>query len=134
MKFKHIYLLLAIGDFFRMIIRKPAVLFVTLWSRLVYRKGVSAAEQRHVREKVTIYLAADSFKPDRLVTYDKLQFKAEKRVYGMSARLLTMNTLRNGCYYHTADRFGKGKMSRREQEIRRKAFIRERLRLAGLAD
>lgn len=114
------------------IFRRPAILFVTLWANRTYRQGVAAAEERHRKEGRMIYLAADSFKPDRLVTYDKRQFKIEKSVYGMAARLLTMNTLRAGCYYHTADGFEGNGLSKRDREIRRKAFIRERLHLAGL--
>lgn len=112
--------------------RRPAILLVSLYARHIYRQGVEAAERRHEREGVAIYLAANSFRPDHLVTYSKTQFKIEKHVYGVHARLLTMNTLRRGCYYHTADRFGANGMSDRDREIRRKAFVKERLRLAGL--
>ena len=112
--------------------RKPAILLVTLWARRTYRQGVEAAERRHRDTGEMIYLAANSFRPDRLVTYNKAQFKFEKRVYGVAARLLTMNTLRSGCYYHTADSLGGNALTPRDREIRRKAFIKERLRLAGL--
>lgn len=117
---------------FKRLFRKPAILFVTWYANYTYEKGVKAAEQRHASEKKTIYLAADTFHPDRLVTYNKQQFKAEKAVYGMAARLLTINTLRSGCYYHTTDQFGKNGLWEEEKEIRRKAFIKERLSLAGL--
>ena len=112
--------------------RKLSILFVTLWARIAYNKGVAAADLRHANEGSTIYLIEDTFKRGRLVTYDKAQFKAEKHVYGMSARLLTMNTLRQGAYYYTADRFGRSGLSHHEKEIRRKAFVRDRLRLAKL--
>ena len=114
------------------IFRKPAILFVTLWARRTYRKGVEAAEKRHKVEHKTIYLAANSWHPDHLVTYNKAQFKVEKRVYGTRARLLTMNTLRQRCYYYTADNFDRNGMSKKEKEIRRGAFIKERLRMAKL--
>lgn len=125
--------------FLRRLFRRPAIMLVTLWARRSYNQGVKAAEAR--RETLiarnsggncVIYLACDSFHPDRLVTYDKRQFKTEKKVYGVHARLLTMNTLRRGCYYHTADRWGREGMSARDAEVRRRAFIKERLHLAGL--
>ena len=119
-------------NFIKRLFRKPAILFVTLWANRTFRQGVEAAEKRHEKEGWTIYLAADSFHPDRLVTYNKEQFKIEKRVYGMAARLLTMNTLRSGCYYHTAGKNGAGELTKREKEIRRKAFVKERLRIAKL--
>lgn len=121
-----------IKAFFRKLFRKPAILFVTLYARHIYRQGVDAAEHRHRLEGNTIYLAANSFRPDHLVTYNKTQFKIEKHVYGVHARLLTMNTLRRGCYYYTADRFEANGMTDEDKEKRRRAFVKERLRLAKL--
>jgi len=118
--------------FLKKIFRRPAIILVTLWAEKAYAQGVRAAELRHHQERKTIYLAADSFHPDRLVTYSKAQFKAEKKVYGMAARLLTMQTLRSGCYYHTSDGFGEHGLSDAEMQIRKKAFVKERLSLAGL--
>ena len=119
--------------FFKRIFRKPAILQVTIWAKRTYRQGVDAAERQHRITGTTIYLAADSWHPDRLVTYDRFRFRAEKKVYGMSARLLTMHTLRRGCYYHTCDSQGKNGMAPEEVERRRRAFIKERIRLSGLA-
>ena len=123
----------------RKIFRRPATLLVAAWANRSYRQGVKAAEARRKaliagkgEGNCVVYLARDSFHPDRLVTYTKRQFKAEKRVYGVHARLLTMNTLMRGCYYHTADKWGRGGLDPRESEVRRQAFVRERLRLAGL--
>ena len=112
--------------------RKPAIFFVTLWAKHVYNQGVKAADERHRKERVAIYLASNSFRPDRLVTYNKEQFKTEKKVYGVAARLLTMNTLKRECWYYTAGRGGLDAMEPRDKEIRRRAFIKERLHLAKL--
>ena len=117
---------------FKKLFRKPAIFFVTIYARYIYRQGVDAADRRHAMEGHTIYLAANSFRPDHLVTYNKTQFKIEKHVYGVHARLLTMNTLRRGCYYYTTDLFGANGMTSEEKEIRRRAFVKERLRLAKL--
>lgn len=119
-------------NLFKRIFRKPAIIIVTLYAKHIYNIGVQAAENRRAHEGKMIYLASKTFRPDRLVTYNKEQFKAEKKVFGVTARLLTMNTLKLHCYYHTADRFGNDGLSAREVEIRKKAFIKERLRLAGL--
>lgn len=119
-------------NLFKRLFRKPAILFVTLWARRAYKQGVKNADLRHKHSGNVIYLAANSFHPDRLVTYDKMQFKIEKRVYGYHARLLTMNTLKQGCYYYTPDRYGNNGMSEEEKEIRRRAFIKQRLRMAKL--
>ena len=119
-------------NFFKRLFRRPAILIVTLYAKHIYSQGVDAAERRHTLEGKTIYLATNSFRPDHLVTYSKPQFKLEKKVYGVHARLLTMNTLKRGCYYYTEDRFGNNGMSDRDKETRRRAFVRERLRLAKL--
>ena len=118
--------------FLKRLFRRPAVILVTLYARHIYKKGVEAAESRHAAEGNIIYLAADSFRPDHLVTYNRRQFKAEKHVYGVAARLLTMITLRRGCYYYTADRLGNYGMTPGDKERRRKAFVKERLKLAKL--
>ncbi|MBR5660573.1 MAG: hypothetical protein IKW99_03390 [Bacteroidales bacterium] len=119
-------------SFFKRLFRRPAILLVTAWANRAYRQGVKAAEERRKRERTTVYLAAAAFRPDRLVTYTRETFRVQKRVFGYKARLLTVNTLRQGCYYHTANKHGLEGMPEREREVRRKAFIRERLRLAGL--
>ena len=126
-------------SFFKKLFRKPAILVVSLWAKMAYKQGVKAAEWRRMdmirrgdKSNCMVYLACNSFRPDHLVTYTKAQFKVEKRVYGVFARLLTMNTLKRGCYYHTADKWGNNGLSRHEKEIRRKAFVKERLRLAKL--
>lgn len=118
--------------FLKKLFRRPAIILVTMWANRTYRQGVAAAEERHRKEKATIYLAAAAFHPDRLVTYTRDTFRVQKKVFGYKARLLTMNTLREGCYYYTADKYGNNGMSERDMEIRRKAFIRERLTLARL--
>lgn len=118
--------------FFKKLFRPLAVLIVTMYARRIYNRGVRLADERHRREHQTIYLASQTFHPDRLTTYDKIRFKAEKQAWGFHARLLTMNALRRGCYYHTPDRFGNNGLDPKEKEIRRRAFIKERLRMAGL--
>lgn len=118
--------------FLKRLFRKPAILLVTRWANRSYAQGVQATEERHRRQGETIYLATNAFHPDKLVTYDKRQFKVEKRVYGYHARLLTMNTLKQGCWYYSADRYGNNGISEQEKEIRRKAFIKARLKAAKL--
>ena len=119
-------------NFLKKLFRRPAILVVTLYANHIYKQGVAAADRRHRAEGNAIYLARNTFHPDKLTTYNKVQFKTEKRVYGESARLLTMNTLRQGCYYYTPDRYGNNGLDDRAKETRREAFVKERLRLAGL--
>ena len=114
------------------IFRKLAAIVVTYYANHIYKKAVEAAEKRHEREHTMIYVASQTFHPDHLTTYDKRRFKAEKAVYGHYARLLTLQSLKNGCYYHTPDRAGNQAMTPEEKETRRLHFVKERLRLAKL--
>ena len=122
----------SIKYFFKKLFRPLAVLVVTTYARRIYNRGVKAADARHAHEHKTIYLASETFFPDRLTTYDKLRFKTEKKAWGYHARLLTMNTLRAGSFYHTPDRYERNGLDPKEKEIRRRAFIKDRLRMAGL--
>lgn len=116
----------------RKIFKRIAAFFVTVYANRIYRQAVEEADRRHKAEKVMIYVASATFHPDRLVTYDRWQFKKEKAAYGYIARRLTLQTLKAGCYYHTADTAGNQAMTDKEKEVRRLAFIRERLMKAKL--
>ena len=118
--------------FIRRIFRRPAIAVVTIWANYTYKKIVKIADERHRREHTMIYVASQSFHPDMLTTYDRRRFKIEKSVYGWQARLLTLQSLKNGCYYHTPDKVGNQALSEKEKERRRKAFVKERLKLAKL--
>ena len=114
------------------IFKKLAAMVVTIYANYLYNKAVRIADQRHEREHTMIYVASKNFHPDYLTTYNRERFKIEKQVFGYHARLLTLQTLKNGCYYHTPDRAGNQAMSEREKERRRLFFVRERLQKARL--
>lgn len=116
----------------RRLFRRIAALVVTVYANRIYKQAVENADKRHKAEKVMIYVASATFQPDKLVTYDRWQFKAEKATFGYLARRLTLQTMKAGCYYHTADTAGNQAMTDREKERRRLAFIRERLMKAKL--
>ena len=114
------------------IFKKLAAMVVTIYANHIYKKAVGIADRRYARERTMIYVASEAFHPDRLTTYDRRRFKIEKRVYGFHARLLTLQTLKNGCYYHTPDSAGNQAMSPAEKERRRLFFVAERLGKARL--
>ena len=116
----------------RKFFRKLAAMVITIYANHLYKKAVRIADQRHARENQMIYVASENFHPDHLTTYDKARFKVEKHVFGFHARLLTLQSLKNGCYYHTPDRAGNQAMTDKEKERRRLFFIRERLQKARL--
>lgn len=118
--------------FLKKLFRPVAIFFVTTWANRLWKQGIDMAERRHRLEGVQVYLASENFHPDRLTTYTKRQFKVEKRVFGFHARLLTMTTLKRGCYYYTANRQGGDAIPEKEKELRRQFFIKERLTKAKL--
>ena len=114
------------------IFKKLAIVVVTIYANYIYKKAVRMADERYAKEHTMIYVASKTFRPDYLTTYDRRRFKAEKQVFGYSARLLTLQTLKNGCYYHTPDTAGNQKMSKHDIEARRRYFVQERLKKAKL--
>lgn len=116
----------------RKLFKKLAALVVTIYANYLYKKAVRIADRRYAQEHQMIYVASQNFHPDLLTTYDKARFKVEKQVFGFHARLLTLQSLKNGCYYHTPDRAGNQAMTEREKERRRLFFIKERLQKAKL--
>lgn len=114
------------------IFRKLAIVVVTIYANYIYKKAVKMADKRYEKEKTMIYVASKTFRPDYLTTYDRRRFKAEKQIYGFHARLLTLQTLKNGCYYHTPDTAGNQQMTAHDKEARRRFFVQERLEKAKL--
>ena len=112
--------------------KKLAAIVVTAYANYLYKQAVREADERYQREHTMIYVASKNFAPDYLTTYNRERFKIEKKVFGYHARLLTLQTLKQGCYYHTPDRAGNQKMSEEEKERRRLFFVRERLQKARL--
>lgn len=114
------------------VFRNLAIWVVTLWANYTYKKVVEMADREHALKHTMIYVASKNFRPDQLTTYDRTRFKAEKKVFGYAANLLTLQTLKNGCYYHTPDRVGNQAMSEHDKEVRRRFFVTERLHKAKL--
>lgn len=120
--------------FFKKLFRPLAVFVVTLWANLLWKQGIEMAKRRHKEEGWQVYLASKTFLPEELTTYTKNQFKVEKRAFGYHARLLTMTTLKRGCYYYTPNQYGQDGIDEKDEERRRRFFVKERLQLAKLID
>lgn len=114
------------------IFKKLAVYVVTIYARHLYSKARRSADALYRKNHRMYYVASRTFHPDQLTIYDKYRFKMEKEVFGTAARLLTLVSLKHGCYYHTPDTAGNQAMTEREMEVARRFFIRERLQKAKL--
>lgn len=120
--------------FLKRLFRPLAVFVVTLWANRLWKQGLEMANERHRKEGVQVYLASKTFLPEELTTYTKRQFKVEKRAFGYHARLLTMTTLKRGCYFYTPNQWGEDRITKEDEELRRQFFVKERLQLARLID
>lgn len=112
--------------------RNAAIYVVTAYAKYLFNRAREKADALYAMDPRMYYVASRSFEHDKLTIYDRERFKAEKSVYGCAARLLTLITLKNGCYYHTPDVMGNQKLTEEEIEKRLKYFIHERLCAAKL--
>lgn len=112
--------------------KKLAKAVVVLWASYTYEKVAREADALYAKNHRMYYVASKTFRPDMLTVYDRYRFKAEKQVYGVFARILTLQTLKNGCYYHTPDTAGNQALGKHERERRKRFFINERLAKARL--
>lgn len=115
--------------------RKMAIYVVTAYANRIYRKAVLAAEQRHEKEKETIYVTNGAISASSLVTYNRKQFRRAKRLLRISDnKQYNIAALKKSAWYHTANRDGKDGMTAKSKELRRLAFIKNLLRQAKLVD
>lgn len=107
---------------------------VTRYAKREFYAAMRRADERHKHEHTMIYVCSKPFQPEVLTTYDRIRFKREKQVWGWHATLLSLQSLKYGCYYHTPDKAGNQRMKQKDIDIRLKYFIEERLALAKLKD
>lgn len=112
--------------------RSIAKYVVTLYANRIYCKAVKVADKRHEIEKEMIYVASSLADFRELNTYNRRQFRLMKNRLFIPKHYIC--NLKNGAWYHTADRGGKNGLSPQEKEIRRLAFVRHLLHRAKLLD
>lgn len=114
--------------------RRWARRVVTRYAKREFYAAKRRADERYKHEHTMIYVCSKPFDPSVLTTYDRARFKHEKQVWGWHATLLTLQSLKFGCYYHTPDRAGNQRMKQKDIDVRLEYFINERLELAKLTD
>lgn len=112
--------------------KKIARFVVTVYANRIYRKGVKIADKRHETEKEMIYLASSMVDIRQLVTLNRRQFRYMKNRLFIPKHYIS--NLKNGAWYHTADRGEQRGLTPQEKEIRRLAFVRHVLHRAKLLD
>lgn len=121
-----------IFQFFRNLRLRLARYFVRLWAVYNFNAAMRRADARHEREHTMIYVCEQPFNHNVLTSYNRARFKREKKAWGWSGTLLTLQSMKYGCYYHTPDRAGNQAMTKEDIEMRRNYFISERLQAAKL--
>ena len=123
---------MGIISFFKSLRLRAARFFVRLWAVYNFKAAMRRADERYRRERTMIYVCEQPFKHNVLTTYNRNRFKLEKKAWGWNGMLLTLQSMKYGCYYHTPDKAGNQAMTKEDIELRREYFIRERLEAAGL--
>ena len=117
----------------RAFFRRMAIYVVTAYANRIYRKAVEAAEQRHEKEKETIYVTNGAISASSLVTYNRKQFRKAKRLLRVyDSRQYNIAALKQAAWYHTANREEKDGMTPKGKELRRLAFVKYLLKQAKL--
>lgn len=119
-------------QFFKSLRLRLARYFVRLWAVFNFNQAMCRADERYAKEHTMIYVCQQPFNSKVLTTYNRRRFKLEKKAWGWHGILLTLQSMKWGCYYHTPDRAGNQAMTKEEIKVRREYFIMERLEAAKL--
>lgn len=127
--------------------RKLAKMLVTWYYNRCYRKAVAEADRRHEKEGGMMYVVDHLVKDQTLTVIDRKQFRRMKhdmQVIGFRKKVENwqmywsekygIGILKDGAWYHTADRSGQNGLSDIDREARRLFFIRVGLYRAKLID
>lgn len=112
--------------------RKIAGFIVTVYANRIYRKAVKEADKVHKERGEMIYVASSISDVREIVIYNRYKFRAMK--HRLMIPKFYINNLKDGAWYHTADRGEKNGLSEQEKEIRRLAFVKHVLHRAKLLD
>ena len=118
-----------------------AAFFVTAYANRLFKQAIKFAEQRHNVEGSTMYVITDPRDPKKLVVIDIHQFLELRHRFEISSKDMPISELRGHCWYRTGKTvhhskkksIDKDRLSAKEIDVRRLAFVRELLTRAGLA-
>lgn len=112
------------------LIRKIARLLAVAYANRQYRKAVRIADGKYREMKQLYYVVISPVDSRRLIVTDRKTFRRIMADAGMKDSILSV---RDGSFYHTADRGGKNALTSAETEARRRAFVNHIIYRAGLA-
>lgn len=112
--------------------KKLASFFVTAYANRVFRNAVKIADSWHEGTGKRYYVIFSPEGNDKLVAIDDKGFLEIRKAMGMTGKEYPIAKLKNTCWYYTLNNSGKDRITDRELEVRRLAFVRERLAKAKL--
>lgn len=127
----------------RKFFKKIAGVLVTWYYTRIYRKAVKMADEQHARYGGTWYVVDHLYKGQLMSVIDRKAFRRMKhdaqrwtnpRFEMYYSNDYNISLVKEGCWYHTADRSGNNALPKRDCEIRRLALVRIGLIRAKLMD
>lgn len=112
--------------------KKLASFFVTAYANRVFRNAVKIADSWHEGTGKRYYVIFSPEGNDKLVTIDDNGFLAIRKAMGMTGKEYPIAKLKNTCWYYTPNISDKDRITDRELEVRRLAFVRDRIKKAKL--
>lgn len=112
--------------------RKIAGFIVTVYANRIYRKAVKEADKLHEVRRERFYVASSIEDVRELVIYNRYKFRQMKN--RLMIPKFYISNLKDGAWYHTADRGEENGLTEQEKDIRRLAFIKHVLHRAKLLD
>lgn len=112
--------------------KKIARLCVGAYAKNLFNKAIEVAESKYKERPDMYYVINDPNNPKKLVVINNAQFRTIRHIMGIPSKELTMQTLKNTCWYHTKNLVGKDALSPRDITIRKLAFLRDLLHKAKL--
>jgi hypothetical protein len=109
--------------------KKIARYVVAAYANRLYKKAVKRADERHEKERIMVYVISSFFDDKHLVCCNRKEFRMMKAKLRLRHHI---QTLKEGCWYHTADAIERNGLDPRDQEARKRVFVRMLIKKAGL--
>ena len=116
------------------IFRKLASLCVTSYANRTFRNAIKVANSWYEHTGKRHYVITDPRNERKLVTISREGFCKLRHELGIPSKELTIQHLKNTCWYYTPNENKRDIIPAKELVIRRLAFVRDRLNAAGLLE
>lgn len=112
--------------------KKLAALCVTAYAKKIFNQAINLAEDKYKASPDMYFVITDPSRPKRLMCINTRQFLDLRHKYHIPSKALTIDKLKNTCWYRTKSKAGTDAMSFQDLTVRKLAFCRELLKRAKL--